>query len=153
MVCIVLAGCNEEQTADSSPKKLDVELVNTLNNIAVENAILTQHTLYPYHFGQEAAELNDLGQRDLAVLARYFKEHPGVLNINKGDAQNDLYDARVAHVLSQLQNSGVETARMSVSNGMPGGTGMPSESLVVILQKQGQAPASTGTSSSRMTAR
>lgn len=147
LACVVLAGCNEKQAADPSQKKLDVELVNTLNNIGVENAIIAQHTLYPYHFGQNAAELNELGQRDLAVLARHFKDHPGVLNINKGETSAELYDARVAHVLSELQRAGVETARMSVSDGMPGGTGMPSESVVVILQNQPNASTGMNTSS------
>ena len=104
----------EDQAEKQSKKNLDVELVNTLNNIGVENAIITQHTLYPYHFGADAGELNELGQRDLMVLARHFKEHPGILNIRRGETAAQLYDARVAHVLSRLKDAGVETSRMSV---------------------------------------
>ena len=85
LVCGLLGGCEEEQADGTPTRTFDVELVNTLNNIEVENAIITQHTLYPYHFVTDGEELNELGQRDLMVLARHFKEHPGVLNIRQGD--------------------------------------------------------------------
>ena len=84
VACVLMVGC-EDQAEKQSKKNLDVELVNTLNNIGVENAIITQHTLYPYHFGVDAGELNELGQRDLMVLARHFKDHPGILNIRRGE--------------------------------------------------------------------
>lgn len=138
LACALLAGCNEGQVGRETTRQLDIELVNTLNNIAIENAIITQQTLYPYHFGPNAAELNDLGQRDLLVLARHFRENPGTLNIRRAEIDGDLYDARVAHVLSRLKEAGVEMDRISVSDGMPGGTGMPSESVVTILQKQSE---------------
>lgn len=150
LACALVVGCNEEQAGKQSTKNLDVELVNTLNNIGVENAIITQHTLYPYHFGVDAGELNELGQRDLMVLAGHFKSHPGILNVRRGEASGELYDARVAHVLSRLKEFGVETSRMSVSDGMPGGTGMPAESVVTILQAESElsAPAAMGSGSS-----
>ncbi len=85
LAALLPAGCNEEQkAADTNRKKLDTELVNTVNNIQVENAIVTQHTLYPYHFVTDGAGLNDLGQRDLMVLARHYKEQPGALNVRRG---------------------------------------------------------------------
>ena len=155
LACALVVGCSEEQAGDRSKKNLDVELVNTLNNIGVENAIITQHTLYPYHFGADAGELNELGQRDLMVLARHFKSHPGILNIRRAEAREELYDARVAHVLSRLKDAGVETSRMSVSDGMPGGSGMPSESVVTILQVQEEpsVPTGSGSASSGMITR
>lgn len=155
LACALVVGCSEEQAGEQTRKNLDVELVNTLNNVGVENAIITQHTLYPYHFGVDAGELNELGQRDLMVLARHFKDHPGILNIRRGEAMDVLYEARVAHVLTRLKDAGVETARMSVSDGMPGGPGMPSERVVTIVQAQGEPPAGmrTGTGSSGMITR
>ncbi len=134
LMCGLLAGCSEQQTTNHNDGNLDVELVNTLNNIAVENAIITQHTLYPYHFTPNAAELNELGQRDLAVLARHFAAHPGTLNIQGGNVSDDLYKARVAHVLSGLKAAGVDADRIGISAGMPGGSGMPAEQVVTFLQ-------------------
>jgi hypothetical protein len=138
LVCGLLAGCAEEATEGKASKNLDAELVNTVNNIQVENAIITQHTLYPYHFVTDGAKLNDLGQRDLGVLAQHYKEHPGLLNIRRGEASDALYEARVASVMAGLKEAGVEMSRMSASDTMPGGTGMPSERVVTILQKESE---------------
>ncbi len=140
----LLSGCNDQRTANRENGSLDVELVRTLNNIGVENAIITQHTLYPYHFEANAGELNELGQRDLSVLARHFAEHPGVLNIHRGDVTEELYQKRIAHVLSGLQAAGVEMSRMSISEGMPGGSGMSSERVVTILQREPEGRITTG---------
>jgi hypothetical protein len=140
-VCLIgglLAGCSEEQTqSESQPdKSLDRELVRTLNNVGIEDAIITQHTLYPYHFVTDGATLNELGQRDLAVLARHFREHPGTLRIQGEGVDKSLYEARVAYVMGRLKDAGVETGRMSLSEGMPGGPGMPSERVVTILRRE-----------------
>jgi len=133
IVCSLLVGCEEQVSKQEAGKKLDVELVNALNNIGLENAIVSQHTLFPYHFVQDGETLNKLGQRDLAVLATHFAKHPGSLNVRRGDTPAELYDARVAHAVQQLKQAGVRTDRLSISDGMPGGTGMPSERVVMIL--------------------
>lgn len=142
----LLTGCNGEQNVRQRNRDLDVELVKAVNNIGVENAIIRQHTLYPYHFTANAGELNELGQRDLAVLARHFAEHPGILNIQQGDVTDDLHKARVTYVLGRLKASGVEMDRMSVSEGMPGGPGMLSERVITILETEPQSRITTGPS-------
>jgi hypothetical protein len=137
-LCLVgglMAGCKEDARTAGN-KRLDTELVRTLNNIGVENAIIAQHTLYPYHFVPDGAALNELGQRDFAVLARHFAEYPGLLNVSPGDGvPAELYRARVAYVTSWLKQAGVEPGRVTVSDGMPGGPGLRSEKVVTILQK------------------
>ncbi len=136
VMCGVLCGCEESMTDRAESRNLDVELVKTINNISVENAIIAQRTLYPYHFVADGEQLNELGQRDFAVLARHFKEHPGVLNIRQGQASPELYEARIAQILSGLNQAGVETDRMSISDAMPGGSGMPSEQVITILEEE-----------------
>jgi len=135
LVCGLLSGC-EEDARTAADRRLDQELVKTLNNIGVENAIITQHTLYPYHFVVDGEKLNDLGQRDFAVLARHFTEHPGLLNLRLGEGISpELYKARVAFVTSRLKDASIDPARVSISDGMPGGPGLPAERVVTILQK------------------
>jgi len=153
LACGLVVGCQEEATQSKANKNLDAELVNTLNNIGVENAIITQHTLYPYHFVTGGEQLNDLGQRDFAVLAKHFTEHPGVLNIRRGEVSAELYNGRVAYVVSRLKEAGVEKNRVTVSDEMPGGTGMSSERVVTILQKETQTLTTTrrGASSGMIT--
>jgi hypothetical protein len=145
---VVLAGCNEEEkAANRDQKNLDIELVNTVNNIQVENAIITQHTLYPYHFVTDGAALNDLGQRDLMVLARHYKEQPGVLNVRQGETRAELYNARVAQVQSRLKEAGVDVSRITISDGMPGGPGMRSEAIVTTTPKITSRDSTTGNGS------
>jgi hypothetical protein len=147
LACLLMVGCEQEQANQpvQDTRNLDVELVNAVNHVAVENAIIAQHTLYPYHFVADGEKLNDLGLKDFAVLARHFTEHPGILNIRRAETSTELYEARVAYVMSKLKEAGVETNRVSVSDGMPGGTGMPAERVVTILQREpSRARPSTG---------
>lgn len=140
---LLATGCAEEQRT-ANEKKLDVELVNAVNNIQVENAIVAQHTLYPYHFVTDGAGLNDLGRRDLMVLARHYKENPGTLNVRRGETREELYKARIAQVQSRLKEAGVDVGRMTISDGMPGGPGMRSESIVTTKPKITAPDASMG---------
>jgi hypothetical protein len=147
----LLFGCQENRTAAQESQNLDAELVKTLNTIGVENAIIAQHTLYPYHFVPDGDELNTLGQRDLAVLAQHFKSHGGTLNVRRADTGAELYQARVAQVLAKLKEAAVDTNRLTISDSMPGGDGVTSERVIVILSRAAegapegvQAPASVG---------
>jgi len=135
LVCCLVAGC-EEGSQNRVERNLDVELVKALNNIGVENAIVAQHTLYPYHFVLNSDQLNELGRRDFGVLAGRFKENPGVLNVRRGDVPAELYERRVSFVTDQLRQAGVEVGRMGLSDGMPGGTGMSSNRVVLILAEE-----------------
>lgn len=142
MMCFLvflLVGCPE-----TAEKKLDMhlinsELINSYNDIALENAIITQHTLFPYHFVKNAAELNELGQRDLGVLTKYFLKNPGKLNIRRNDCSMELYRARVKFVLDVLKDTGIDAEQIRISDGMPGGAGMPSQKVLIILQDADKA--------------
>ena len=134
--CILIVGCSETMETSQGRHLIDAELVNSYNDIAVQNAIISQHTLFPYHFVKNGAELNELGERDLAVLANHFMEHPGQLNIRRSDSSMDPYQARVDFVLDRLKKAGIDTERIRISDGMPGGSGMLSEKVLVILEEE-----------------
>jgi len=135
VVCGLVAGCEERMSKQDAGKKVDTELVNVLNNVGIENAIVAQHTLYPYHFVSNSEKLNGLGERDLDVLARHFRDYPGELSVRRGDAPEAMYESRVAQVVERLKQAGVKTDRVSIADGMPGGTGMTSERTVMILDE------------------
>ena len=105
----------------------------------------SQHTLFPYHFVKNGAELNELGQRDLSVLTKHFMKHPGKLNIRRNDCSMDIYKARANFVLEKLKEAGIDGEQIRISDGMPGGSGMPSERVLIILQDVYKTP-STKTS-------
>jgi len=137
VICLLMAGCGGADKG-AKPVELDQGLINaglvdSYNNLAMQDAILAQHTLYPYHFVKNGAQLNELGRRDLAVLAGHFKQNPGRLNIRRDNVSPDLYNARVQFVLNELQKAGVVAGRIAVADGMPGGSGISSERIVTIL--------------------
>jgi len=133
---LVCPGCKKP---DSTTGTFDQR--NTMNRWVVqdyfdqqsEQAILTQHTLYPYHFHANASELNDLGMRDLHVLASHYREAPGRLNLQQGDASDALYEARIAHVKTGLNRAGVDAQRVTIADDLPGGSGVPGDRVLVIL--------------------
>jgi hypothetical protein len=101
---------------------------------SLQRAIVVQSTLFPYHFVPGSAELNELGQRDLAVLARHFQGHAGALSVRRGDATPELEDARIKAVLTALVAAGVGKDKVSVRDGLPGGEGLASARVIEILK-------------------
>jgi len=127
---------------------------DAIRNASLNNAIIAQHTIYPYHFAGGSAELNDLGHRDLQVLSDHFLrsrgEMAGELNVRRGDASDLLYEARVKVVLASLTAAGVPGGMVAVKDGLPGGSGMPSELVIKMLKEKlpMQATSSDGSSGS-----
>lgn len=67
------------------------EMVTSLQDEAVENAIIRQHTIFSYHFVPGAPYLTELGERDLDVLAHHYK-HSVLPNLQ---AHNVIRNVRV----------------------------------------------------------
>lgn len=135
--CIMTIGCQENTEKKSNNHAINKQLVQSYNDTAIQNAIVTQHTLFPYHFVTNGAELNELGQRDLSALISHFLKYPGRINIRQQNTAAKLYEARVNLVRDRLQQAGIAMERISISDDMPGGSGITSERVLVILQ---QAP-------------
>ena len=145
LFCILIVGCQKNMEESPNKHLINSQLVNSYNDIAMQNAIVTQHTLFPYHFVTNGAELNELGRRDLAALTSHFMNHAGHLNIRRQNTPVVLYEARVNLVHARLQEAGIDMGRMSISDDMPGGTGITSERILVILEQPSKG-ASSGTS-------
>lgn len=153
LCCISSIGCNESAKKEPDKPLMNRELISSYNDIAIQNAIVSQHTIYPYHFVKNAAQLNELGRRDVAVLAGHFMKHAGDLNIRRSDTPVDLYEARVNAVVERLQLAGVDMKRMNIADAMPGGSGMASERIVIILEEASKATSSTSSTTTQSKAR
>lgn len=136
LVCVVLlCGCEQPQsepTVDES--EINRKVVDTYSDLAIQNAVITQHTLYPYHFVNNSAQLNGLGQRDLSVLIQHFKDNPGQLNVQQGEAGSVLYQSRIQTIQEKLLQGGIPEAKIQISSGMPGGEGIASNAVIEILE-------------------
>jgi hypothetical protein len=108
-------------------------IVHSYTDPAIANGIVAQHTLFPYHFVADTAELNELGQRDMAVLADHYRDATGQLNVRRGDASEALYRARLAAVTTRLAGAGIPAGRVQLADGFAGGPGLPTDRCVVIL--------------------
>jgi len=148
LFCILTTGCQEDIDNNSSDRLIYSQLVKSYNDIAIQNAIVSQHTLFPYHFVKNGAELNELGQRDFAALTSHFIKYPGHLNIRRQNTAADLYEARVNMIHERLQEAGIDLERISISDGMPGGAGMASERVLIILERASEGTSTTTTSTS-----
>jgi hypothetical protein len=146
--CAVLAaalmGCDSTEKVDEKDREINTWLLKSLQAQSVENAILSQRTLYAYHFAPGAAELNDLGEADLALLAVHYRKSPGTLTLRRGSAADELYGARQKAVLASLERAGVDIARMAVDDGLPGGDGADSSRVIAIMAVDKESLAASG---------
>ncbi len=131
--CMLFTGCSEVEQ-NQNRYLINSELINTYQDTSVQNAIISQHTLYPYHFVNNGAELNELGLRDIAVLSAHFAKNPGQLNIRHGSVSTNLYVDRIKFVLDKLKEAGINTKQVNITDGMPGGSGITSDAIIVILK-------------------
>jgi len=144
---LLTTGCNEPKSSSAAPaasdeRDVNIAETNWYNESAIDNAIITQHTLYPYHFVPDAPSANELGDHDLLVLIEHYKSHPGKLNVRRGNTSTELYQARVNFVVERMFNAGVRLG--PIEDGFPGGEGMSSERVLVVLQRSYAAQESTG---------
>lgn len=136
----LIAGCGTLPTGTGNPAHLpwdeqraaNMMLAKPMFEESVSNAIIVQRTLFDYHFVPAKAQLTELGERDLTVLAGYFKETGGQLNVRRAGASDGLYGARIEGVVRFLAAAGVEPGSLSVADSHAGGEGMPSLRFVLI---------------------
>ena len=133
---IGLLGCESTESHHYTERELHARIIESISDTGINNAIITQSTLFPYHFIHDAPELNELGQRDLGVLARHFMDRSGTLSVRQGSARRDLYNARTTSVREFLIASGVDTARIQFTDTPPRGQGISSERVIQIAERE-----------------
>ena len=138
LVCaIVFCGCQQQQAVNTLDEdEVNRKIVDTYSDLAIQNAIIAQHTLYPYHFVNNSPQLNGLGQRDLNVLVQHFQENPGQLTLQQGGTEERLYQSRFQTVYEKLLAGGIPDGKIQITDGMPGGDGIASNSIIEILETE-----------------
>lgn len=102
-----------------------IRILQHYTNDQVRNAILTQSSVFPYHFFENSAELNDLGYNDLMVLSERFYEGGGTINVRRGGVSEPLYQARLDTIRRILSETGVNVAQVNLVDDVVGGDGVP----------------------------
>ena len=133
------AAAAGELSEDETARLLDTGLAMNFQDMAVENGVITEHTVYPHHFVSGGSALNELGQRDVSILAHHFLATEGAdgasLNVRRGKSSEALYDKRVKAVTEELAPRGVERDAIRVADGLPGGDGVASQRIPLIVQR------------------
>ncbi len=141
-----MSGCQRgsREVGTERTAVLNAALVDALQRTSIENAIIRQQAMYPYHFVVGSASLNQLGLRDLLVLAGHYQDNPGELYVSAGDASDELYAGRLQSIHELFAQQGIEPGRVQLSaDAMPGGSGVGSGRLIEILSAEADVPAAT----------
>ena len=106
-----------------------------IRSASIEAAIIAEHTVYPYHFEPGSSALNDAGAHTVEVLAGHYHDTSGELNVNRGDASEALYQARIDALVAYMTELGVEQGRVTIADSAPGGDGISSARVVRVLER------------------
>jgi hypothetical protein len=146
---LAAVSCAAPDPGLEQSRSINAWLVNSAGNASIENSIIAQHTLFPYHFFQDSPALNDLGDSDLAVLAAHYRMDPGSLNLRQADAPDALYKARKQFVLDRLAAGGVDIKQMAIEDRLAGGDGADSERVVRALSKEAEKQSTSSSATER----
>ena len=141
--CLLALGCERRASTDwdaDARRNMNAWSVRTWQQDQVAAGVIAQHTLYEHHFVKFGGTLNELGERDVDILARHYKANPGRLSIRRGGADAKLYQQRVDTVVAAMAAAGVDTKRVTIVDEQPGGDGLASEFVVVILKDKMDKP-------------
>ena len=137
LCCVILIGCQEELASPTvNTSQVNRKIVDTYSDLAIQNAIISQHTLYPYHFVNNSPMLNGIGERDLSVLIQHFQDNPGQLILQQGGTESLLYQSRAQTVYEKLLAGGIPDEKIRITDGMPGGNGIASNLVIEILANE-----------------
>lgn len=136
-----LTGCSKLPPAEADHGRQQMWIGDTLRSASIKAAVVRQGTIFPYHFVDGTSSLNPLGVRDLGYLTDHLADHGGVLRLARGSTSIGLYAKRTAAITNALYAAGLEEEQFTLTDGAPGGDGMPGQRAFEISQPQENATA------------
>ncbi len=137
-IATTVAGCAPQTVTLDEKARLNAMLVRDYHLAADEAAVVRQSTIYPYHFESASARLNELGQRDVSILARRCGVAPGEapahISVRRGDTSDTLYRARLQTVRAMFAEAGVSVGT-ELADDLPGGDGMRSDRVLEVKDR------------------
>lgn len=106
--------------------QLDRWAVESPMRASVEAGVVSQSALFEYHFNQGKSTLTPVGRRDLAILARYFRNEDWTLVVRQGNASDALYGTRCDAVEEFVVMEFPARGSLTILDGLPGGAGLAS---------------------------
>ena len=132
---LALGGCknkNAQDQAGDAEMRVNAAIVQMHFDEQARGGTITGRTIYPYHFVADQTRLTPLGEEHVQTLALALAEEGGKpvrLNVRRGDASGELYDARVAALKDRFAAAGVDAERVVFADGLGGGKGMSTKAI------------------------
>jgi hypothetical protein len=133
-LALVAAGCHPD-TPPTDEAAVDAMTVRLITDQQAVNGAVAESTVYPHYFLPRQAGLNDLGDRQLAAMASAYRGGTGSISVIRGDTPPALYRDRLEAVRNKLHELGVDSATVTVGEGLPGGPGAPSDYVLQLLPR------------------
>ncbi|HWP41043.1 MAG TPA: hypothetical protein VNL70_08955 [Tepidisphaeraceae bacterium] len=134
LVGLAVVGCSKDrkdrQVAEMVPdeRTLNTMMVRAALEQDARNAVAAERIIYSHHFHPATASLNELGERQVQVLAEALRDQPEArVSVVQGEAGPELYKRRLEAVRARFAEAGADTGRLHVGPGVPGGPGISSE--------------------------
>jgi hypothetical protein len=150
-VVVVQAGCEQQQQSardDAMHQETEYNEASVRDawDQNARNAIVLQRIIHDHHFEPATAVLNDLGKRQVQVLAEAYGNQAVRINVWRGEQPAELYDRRVDVVREALVTRGMDAAKLTFGDGMPDGSGISSELIWNAYKQAAEASQRTTTS-------
>ena len=137
---LIAAGCetapppskDRATIGDAAQRAADQEFVREPFADQARRGVVRQRALFDAHFVPDSDRLSPLGRRDVAILADALRTSGGRVALRRGPIGEQLYAARVAQVRQAFVNLGIDPSRISIDDGMPGGSGSTTEDALLI---------------------
>ena len=151
LVGLAVVGCRNDRkgkvVAEPAPdeRTLNTMMVRAALEQDTRNAVAAERIIYSYHFHPATASLNELGERQVQVLAETLRDQPEArVSVVQGEAGDELYKRRLETVRARFAEAGADANRLHVGPGVPGGPGVSSELIWRSYQSAAQAGGNGG---------
>lgn len=131
----LIGGCEATEKQDDPAEaevRVNAAIVQMHFDEQARAGAIAGRTIYPYHFLPDQARLTPLGADHVQALALAMLEidSPSIrVNVRRGDAPAELYDARIAALRERFAEAGAMPERIVFADGLSGGKGMSGKSL------------------------
>ena len=95
-------------------------------------------TIAPYNLAQTKMICHALAVKRELKETKFliFQDNPGQLTLQQGGTESRLYQSRAQTVYEKLLAGGIPDGKIRITDGMPGGDGMASNSIIEILETE-----------------
>jgi hypothetical protein len=105
-----------------------------------DNAMISDMTLWDYHFVPHTSELSGAGAERLTRLAFYLDTYGGTVRYDTSVTDEGLIKDRIAHAHEYLKVSGADVSRVQIEAQLPGGQQFAAREGIRMMERGTRPP-------------